>query len=282
MDKNEEWYAECEEIARRIRVDCIKMTYNQGNVGAHIGGSLSLADIMSVLYHGILCLKDDKEDSHDRVIISKGHGVMAQYAVMKEKGLLTEELLSTFKKNDTFLSAHPTRNLDYGFEFASGSLGQGLSLGVGCCLGLKKKNYLETNVYVILGDGECDEGSVWEAAQSASHFACNNLIAIVDYNHLQYDGKVDAVMGLNPFIDKWRSFGWDAVLVNGHDVRALYKELVLKSDRPKVIIADTVKGKGISFMENNPVWHNHALDKEHYEQALGELGEGNEIYKSKN
>ena len=277
MDKNEKWYVECEEIARKIRINCIEMTHKQGTVGAHIGGSLSLAEIMSVLYGGVLNLGDSNDELHDRLIISKGHGVMAQYAAMKEVGILTEVDLATFKKNDSFLSAHPTRNLEMGFDFASGSLGQGLSLGVGCCLGLRRKENIDTKVYVILGDGECDEGSVWEAAQSASHFSCNNLVAIVDYNHLQYDGEVETVMKLQPFTDRWKSFGWDVELVNGHDVRALYKAMTLSSDRPKVIIADTIKGKGISFMENNPLWHNHALDDEQYAQALIELGGCNEV-----
>lgn len=264
---------ECKKIAKQMRIDSVHMTYRLGNIGAHIGGGLSLIEIMAVLYG--MELQYEKEnleaETRDRVILSKGHGTLALYTAMKAVGLISEEELLTYKTKDTFLYAHPSMNPKKGIEFSSGSLGQGLSLGVGCCLGLKRKKNAESKVYVILGDGECDEGSVWEAAQSAAHYECDQLVAIVDCNGIQYDGPTEQVMNFGKMEEKWKSFGWDVCVVDGHDVQALHEAFGTKHDRPLVIIANTIKGKGVSFMENNPLWHNHSLTKEQYEQALREL-----------
>ena len=253
------------------RKDIIKMTYNAGIIGAHIGGSLSLAEIMTVLYSktninkDILCAEE-----RDRIILSKGHGVIAQYAAMKQAGILTEDLLVTFKKNGSLLSAHPSMNRPKGIEFSSGSLGQGLSLGVGVCLALKRKNNYKSKVFVILGDGECDEGSVWESVMSAAHFILNNLVAIVDKNNLQYDGKTDNVMSLGSLEDKFRSFGWDVCSINGHSCSEIINAINIKHDKPLAIIANTIKGNGVSFIANDYTWHNHRLKLEEYEQAMKE------------
>ena len=272
MDK-ELLIKECEKSAKEIRKDCIRMTYSMGNIGAHIGGSMSLAEIMAVLYKAFVRFDpaDPEAESRDRVIMSKGHGAMAMYAGMKQAGIITDDELMTYKKEGTFLYAHPSMNKERGIEFSSGSLGQGLSLGVGVCLGLKRKENNESKVYVILGDGECDEGSVWESAQSAAHFGCSNLVAVVDANKLQYDGPTDDVMRIEPMEAKWKSFGWDAVTVDGHNCKELLDALSAEHDKPLAVIANTVKGKGVSYMEDNPLWHNHNITEQQYNQAMEEL-----------
>lgn len=266
----------CQAMAKGIRRDIIEITYQLGGTGTHLGGSLSLAEIMAVLYGAVLNVSNDaiRDENRDRLIFSKGHGALAMYAAMRHAGLITEEELKTYKTDHTFLSAHPSMNSDRGIEFSSGSLGQGLSLAVGTCLGLQRKHNNISRVFVILGDGECDEGSVWEAAQSAVHFGCTNLTVVVDCNGLQYDGETEKVMSLGTFGDKWRSFGWRVAELDGHDVSQLLVELSKDHEGPNVIIAHTVKGKGISYMENNPLWHNHSINEKQYEQALNELESG--------
>ena len=265
----------CTAAAASIRRDLIKMTYNTGTTGAHIGGSLSMAEIMSVLYLAIMKFDADnlKSESRDRFILSKGHGAMAQYAAMKQAGLISDEELQTFKQNNTFLYAHPSMNLEKGIEFSSGSLGQGLSLAVGSALALKIKKNNESRVFVLLGDGECNEGSVWEAAMSASHYKLDNLTVIIDKNKLQYDGETEDVLGLAPFDAKWKSFGFETVTVDCHNVESLINAFSKEhKNQPLCIIADTIKGKGVSFMENEAKWHNGSLTKEQFEQALAEQG----------
>lgn len=261
--------------SKNMRRKAIQMTYDVGNTGAHIGGGLSLIEVMAVLYLGILKYdtKDMEKESRDRLIFSKGHGTLALYTAMAEAGIIKEEALKSYKKDDSFLSAHPSMNSSLGIDFSSGSLGHGLSQGVGCALGLKRKANYVSKVYVILGDGECDEGSVWEAAAAASHYKLDNLVAIVDNNQLQYDGTTENIMSLSPFEKKWESFGWKTAVVDGHNVEALYDVMKYKQDYPYVIIANTVKGKGVSFMENNPLWHNGKLTEKQYEQAMQEVME---------
>ena len=259
------------EIAREIRIDVIRMTYAAGSQGAHIGGSLSLCEIMAVLYHDVMHY--DKENTlspeRDRLILSKGHGAIALYAALKSIGVFTEEELLTYKQDGSVITAHPTYMPEKGMEFASGSLGQGLSIGVGVSLGLKKKNN-NAKVYVIVGDGECDEGSIWEAAAAASHFGLNNLFCIVDKNKLQYDGETASILNMDELVEKFRSFGWEAVEVDGHDCGALSEALHHSFDKPLAVICDTVKGKGVSFAENNYRWHNASLNETQYEQAIAE------------
>ena len=271
---SEEKAIEIEKASLLMRQDIVRMTYKMGNTGAHIGGGMSLVEIMAVLY--LHTMKYDinhmNDEMRDRLILSKGHGTLALYAAMKQAGIIDSEDLESFKQNESQLSAHPAINEDLGIEFSSGSLGQGLSLGVGMCLGLKRKNNDSSRVFVILGDGECDEGSVWEAAQSAAHFECSNLVAIVDNNKLQYDGNTESVMALSCIADKWKSFGWNTIEIDGHDTKSIIAGFDAIKNGPTVIIADTVKGKGVSFMENDPSWHNHSLSQEQYVKAMLELG----------
>lgn len=263
----------CEETAKKIRRHIIEMTYGTGNTGAHLGGSLSMVELLACLYMGNLRFRPDDPnwEGRDRVVLSKGHAAMALYAAMAEAGIVEANELATFKKDGSRLGGHPSLNGLSGIEFASGSLGQGLSLGVGSCLGLRRKNNLDSRVFVILGDGECDEGSVWEAAASASHYGLNQLVAVVDKNGIQYDGHTDDVLDMSPFGSKWKDFGWDVISVDGHSVEEILEAYEYKGNKPLAIIAHTVKGKGISYMENNWKYHNASLSKALFEQAIEEL-----------
>lgn len=257
-----------------MRVDILKMALAARSHGAHLGGSLSLIEIMAALYGGVMSFDAGRVDdeNRDRLILSKGHGVMAQYVAYKQMGLLSEEELLTYKANDSVTSAHPSMNDRLGIEFSSGSLGQGLSLGVGVALALRRKNNDTSRVFVVLGDGECDEGSIWEAASSAAHYKLNNLIVIVDKNGLQYDGLTDNILSMENLGEKWRAFGWQTVEVDGHNVTSIASALQTKSQLPLAVIAHTVKGKGISFMENAAQWHNGVVTQKIFEQAVQELG----------
>ncbi len=266
----------CQQAAAEIRRDIIEMAYAAGNLGAHLGGSLSMAEILAALYIGTAKFDSNnlEWEERDRIILSKGHAALALYPALAQAGILGKDELNTFKKNGSRLSGHPSLNGLPGIEYASGSLGQGLSLGVGVCLALRKKNNLSSRVFVLMGDGECDEGSVWEAAASASHFQLNQLVAIIDRNHIQYDGETSRVMSMEPMPEKWKSFGWDAQEVDGHNIGALLDAYGIKGSKPLAIIADTVKGKGISFMEGNWRFHNSRLSEAQYQQAVAELGDG--------
>lgn len=270
---DQELIKKCEAASSRIRRRIIDMTYETGKTGAHLGGSLSIVELLSGLYSGAIRYKAEMPDweGRDRVVLSKGHAAMALYPAMAEAGIIAEEELATFKQDGSRLGGHPSLNGLPGIEFASGSLGQGLSLGVGVALALQRKNNAESRLFVFLGDGECDEGSVWEAAASAAHYKLNNLFAIVDANAIQYDGFTNEVLNMSPFENKWRDFGWDVLSINGHDVAEVLDAYAHKSDKPVVVVAHTVKGKGISFMENNWKYHNAALSKALYEQAIQEL-----------
>jgi transketolase len=273
MKNKEEIINRCEKVIKEMRKDSLWMALNAGSSGAHLGGGLSLIEIMAALYLGVMNYdaKNPRMESRDRLILSKGHGVLPLYAAMRQIGLIPYEDLQTFKSNNTYLTGHPSMNLDKGIEFSGGSLGQGLSLGVGTCIALKRKGNNGSRVFVVLGDGECDEGSVWEAAMSAAHYKLDNLVVIVDNNGIQYDGRTSEILGLGNLADKWTAFGWQTYNVDGHNIKELYDSLTIKSNKPIAIIANTVKGKGVSFMENNPAWHNGRLTKELYEKAMAEL-----------
>lgn len=272
MDKN--LYEKLKETAHLMRIDSLRMSVAAGPSGAHFGGGLSMIEIMAVLYLAIMKVDPKKPDDElrDRFILSKGHGVLAYYAALKQIGFITDSDLDTFKTNETFLYGHPSMDVSRGIEFSSGSLGQGLSLGVGTCMALKRKNNTTSKVYVLLGDGECNEGSIWEAACSASHYNLNQLVVIVDKNQLQYDGDTNSILSMDNLEDKWKSFGWDTISIDGHSVEELHAVLVKEHDKPLAILANTVKGKGISFMENNPLYHHSVLSKKQYEEAMKELG----------
>ena len=266
-----------EKMAHRMRETALRLAYGAGKKGAHLGGGLSCIEILAALYgHAMNISPENKNDLHrDRFLLSKGHGTLAYYPALMEAGLMTEEELNRFEENGGPLPGQPVRNLSLGIECSSGSLGMGLSIGVGLALAAKLQKR-ENYVFVLLGDGECNEGSVWEAAMSAIHFKTSHLIAIVDCNHLQSDGRCEDVFRTAPLQNMWAGFGWDVHTVDGHDVGALCDVLdqCKTTELPSVILAETVKGKGVSFAENARGWHHGIVTQELYEQALKEVCDG--------
>ncbi|MBD3259711.1 transketolase [Candidatus Woesearchaeota archaeon] len=257
-----------------MRKDILIMCHSANS--GHPGGSLSAIDILVCLYYGFLKHdpKNPKAEDRDRFVLSKGHACPALYAVLADCGYFKHKALLTFRKIDSFLQGHPSRLDTPGIEFSTGSLGQGFSGAVGMALGCmldKKKN----TIYTMLGDGECDEGQVWEAALSAAHYKLDNLIAIVDVNGLQIDGFTKDIMNTEPIAEKFQAFNWNVIEIDGHD----YKQIIAafeaaqhrKNHKPTVIIARTIKGKGVSFMENKVEWHGKAPNDEELVIALKEL-----------
>lgn len=264
----------CERAAQEIRYDILRMGLKTGANGAHFGGGLSLVEIMAVLYLSVMRVDPARPrwPERDRFILSKGHGAMAYYAALKQAGFVTDEELMTFKSNHTFLYGHPSMNPDKGIEFSSGSLGLGLALGAGTAMGLRKRGNNTSRVFVLMGDGECDEGSVWESAASAAHFGLSNLVAIVDKNGLQYDGPTREILNMDGMAEKWESFGWHARVVDGHSVSELLDAFDRLEGKPTVVIANTVKGKGVPFMEHNPAWHHSRLTQAQFDELTVERG----------
>jgi transketolase len=267
--------SELKEIARKIRVDIIKMTNSAGS--GHPGGSMSAAEIFTVLYFNILNHRPENPEWEDRdvFILSKGHCCPGLYSAMARSGYFPVEELMTLRKLGSRLQGHPHSLALPGLEASTGSLGQGLSIAIGCALAskLNKKN---NRVYCLMGDGEQQEGQIWEAAMSAAHYKLDNLCGIVDRNRLQIDGFCKEVMDTEPLEKKWESFGWHVINVDGHDISALInalEETKTIKGKPTVIIADTIKGKGVSFMENVAIWHGQAPNNEETKKALNDLGE---------
>ena len=245
--------------------------------GSHIGSVFSVAEIIAVLYTGVLNVnpRDPAMKNRDRLILSKGHAGSAVYAALAERGFFPVEQLKTHYGNGSILSGHVSHKGIPGVEVSTGSLGHGLPIGAGMALGARMDGD-SWRTWVVLGDGECDEGSVWEAALQAAQFGLDRLCAIVDYNHMQSLFTVEKTLRLEPFEQKWKDFGWNAESVDGHDVHALRAACARAmenagSGRPSVILAHTVKGKGVSFMENNILWHYRTPQSEEYEAALKEL-----------
>jgi|TARA_Y100000294_G_scaffold174923_1_gene193937 transketolase len=263
-------------FAFNVRKNILEMAVSAGASSAHFGGALSITEIISTLFASQMRIdkKNPKWEKRDRFILSKGHACLAYYAALCEVGYISKDELKTFEKNDTNLLGHPVINKNLGIDFSNGSLGMGLSLGIGVAISSKKKGS-NFNVYVVIGDGECNEGSIWEAAMAAPHFKLNNLYAIIDKNNFQQTGSNKEIMNVENLKDKWSSFGWYAAELNGHNIQELcnfFKESK-EIDKPKAIIANTVKGKGFSFSENNNDWHHSILSKSFYEKALKELNE---------
>jgi transketolase len=260
-------------MAKNIRRDIINMIGTAGS--GHPGGSLSAVEILTALYFKEL--NHDPANPHwedrDRFILSKGHAAPVLYATLSQSGYLPEEELCTLRKIDSRLQGHPECGKTPGVEMSAGALGQGLSFGIGIALNARlsgKKYY----TYVLMGDGECDEGQVWEAAMAAAHFKVDNLIAIVDNNGIQIDGWNKDVMNLDPLKEKWKSFNWNVIECNGNDAADVVRALAMARKmlgKPTVIIAHTVKGEGVSFMENNPDFHGKAPSAEEMKKALKEL-----------
>ena len=266
---------EIERIANRMRHDIIEMLEAAGS--GHPGGSLSAADIIATLYFsGVLAWdpQDPRSPERDRFVLSKGHVAPALYAVLSQMGYLPREELLSLRKLGSRLQGHPDCNLCPGVEVGTGSLGQGLSIAAGMALGLKL-NGSESSVFTLMGDGECQEGQVWEAAMFAAHKGLDNLVAIVDHNHLQIDGRIETVCSPEDLGDKFRSFGWQVFQCDGNDMEAILATLESAKEsrggKPCVIVAETTKGKGVSFMEDQAGWHGKAPNAEQTEQALAEL-----------
>ena len=274
MKKNFEKIKIIEDFALNIRKNILEMALAAGASSSHFGGALSITEIISVLFADQMKIKKDnpKHESRDRFILSKGHACLAYYAALSEVGYISKEELKTFEKDDSNLLGHPVINRDIGIDFSNGSLGMGLALGIGVALALKKRKK-DINVYVVLGDGECNEGSVWEAAMAAPNFKLNNLYAIIDKNNFQQTGSNKDIMDNPNLKEKWSSFGWNTKEVDGHNINELlsFFEEGRTIDKPKALIANTIKGKGFSFSENNNDWHHSVLTKTLYEKALSEI-----------
>ena len=264
---------ELEGIARKLRRHVITMISTAGS--GHPGGSLSAADIVTALYFDIM--KHDPANPHwpdrDRFVLSKGHAAPVLYAALAERGYFPLDWLTTLRKTGTCLQGHTDSTLTPGVDVSAGSLGQGLSIGIGMALSARLDNK-DYHTYVLLGDGECDEGQVWEAAMFAPNYQLDNLTAIVDFNTLQLDGFTRDIMNLEPFMAKWAAFKWEVIEINGHDIQQILdaiRQAKAVKGRPTVIVAHTIKGKGVSFMENNVDWHGKAPNKYETEIALREL-----------
>ena len=264
-----------EERALELRRLALKIIFQAGS--GHPGGSLSATDLMTALFFGGILRYDSSQPNdpkRDRFLLSKGHASGIYYSVLAKAGFIKESDLDDYRKiNSTqFLSGHGHPKTP-GIEIASGSLGQGLSVAHGIALGTRLEG-LDSKVYVILGDGEIQEGQIWEAAMSASKFKTNNLIAIVDYNKVAQDNITKDLKDIEPIEAKWESFGWDVHRINGHNMVEIIKilETPIHPNKPRVVIADTIKGKGVSFMEGKTAWHGVAPSKEDYDKALQELG----------
>ncbi len=271
--KNRPSIEELKKICRDIRRNTLIMLEKAGS--GHTGGSLSIVEILSALYFYKLRYDPRRPDwpQRDRFILSKGHGCPALYAVLAKAGYFNRQTLWSLRKLGSKLQGHPQRNVKLGIEASTGSLGQGLSIANGIALVAKmEKN--DARVYCLMGDGEMDEGQIWEAAMTASHYHLDNICGIIDNNKQQIDGWLKDVKDIEPIADKWKAFGWHVIEVDGHNVTKLmdaYDEAGKIKNKPTVIIAHTIKGKGISFIENKAKWHGISPNEEELEQALKEL-----------
>lgn len=260
-------------ISKNIRKNIVEMVYSAAS--GHPGGSLSIADILTVLYFYEMNvnIENTKDENRDRLVLSKGHCSPALYATLAEKGFIPKEDLKTFRKIDSYLQGHPDMKKIPGVDMTSGSLGQGLSISNGMALSAKLDNK-DYRVYCIMGDGEIEEGQVWEAAMTSSHYNLDNICVIVDNNNLQIDGKIDEVMSPYPIDKKFESFGFNVINIDGHNYEEIINALVTAKTvkgKPTAIIAKTTKGKGISYMENQAGWHGKAPNEDEYKKAIEEL-----------
>ena len=264
---------ELKNIAKTIRKDIIEEVYSANS--GHPGGALSIADIITALYFNEMNIdpKNPKDENRDRLVLSKGHASAALYAALAEKGYFPKEDLKTFRNINSYLQGHPDMKHIPGVDMSTGSLGQGLSAANGMAMMFKlDKN--PARVYCICGDGEIEEGQIWEAAMSSSKYKLDNLCLIIDNNNLQIDGTIEEVMSSYPIDDKFKSLGFNVITINGHDFSQIlqaFEEAKNCKDKPTAIIAKTIKGKGITFMENQVGWHGKAPSQQEYEQAIKEL-----------
>lgn len=269
---------ELEERARELRLDSLDMIYHRK--AGHPGGSLSAAEIVAVLFFHKLRLDPQRPNwpERDRFILSKGHASAILYAALARRGFFPLKDLKRWGELDCHLQGHPDRLKTVGVEMTTGLLGHGVAIGAGLALAGRLEG-LAYRVYVLLGDGECQAGVVWEGAMAAAKYRLTNLTAIMDYNGVQLDGPVHQIMPLSPVLDKWRAFGWTVLEVDGHNTRQVLEALDTADEihhQPTIIVAHTTKGKGISFMENDSNWHGRPPDEAQYRQAVGELQKGGE------
>lgn len=262
-------------IANKVRKNALKAVYSASS--GHPGGSLSVADLLTYLYCDVMRVdpKNPKSPDRDRLVLSKGHTCPALYSVLAHKGFIPEEDIATFRRSDSYLQGHPDMNKVPGIDMSTGSLGQGISAAGGMALAGKidKKDY---RVYAVLGDGELEEGQVWEQAMFAAHYKLDNFTIFVDFNGLQIDGNITDVMNPTPIDKKFESFGWNVVTADAHDFESLenaVKTAVSVKGKPTAVIMKSVKGKGVSFMENEAGWHGSAPNEEQYNKAIAELDE---------
>ena len=273
MDKTKK--TELKKLACKVRMGVIEGTFNAKS--GHPGGSLSIADIITYLYFEEMNVdpKNPAWEDRDRFVLSKGHTAPALYSALALKGFFPFELIKTLRKPDSILQGHPSMRYTPGVDMSTGSLGQGISAAVGMALGAKLKGK-DFRVYTALGDGEIEEGQVWEAAMFAGNRKLDNLVAVVDFNNLQIDGALDEVNSPCPIDEKFAAFGWNVIVINGHcfdEIDEAFKKAKETKGKPTCIVAKTVKGKGVSFMENKCDWHGSAPNAEQYEQAMKELGD---------
>jgi transketolase len=262
-------------LARRIRIRVLSMVHRAGS--SHVGTCFSMTDLLAVLYGRILRIDPSRPDwaERDRFILSKGHGCAALYAALAERGFFPLEWLESFYLDGARLAGHATHTSAPGVEVSTGSLGHGLSLACGMALAARRADH-PARIFALLSDGECDEGSTWEAALFAPHHRLDNLVAIIDYNKIQSLGSVSETLELEPFVAKWRAFGWEVLEINGHRVGEIVGALArlpATAGRPTCVVAHTVKGKGVSFMEDRLLWHYRSPDPDEFRRALAELEE---------
>ncbi|MGL5716577.1 MAG: transketolase [Paraclostridium sp.] len=262
------------EITRNIRKDIVTMIH--GSKSGHPGGSLSAVEILTALYFDEMNIdpQNPKKEDRDRFVLSKGHAAPVLYSTLSEKGYFDKKELNSLRKIGAMLQGHPDMKGTPGVEMSTGSLGQGFSVACGMAMASKLDN-APWRVYALLGDGEVQEGLIWEAAMSAAHYKLDNMVAFLDYNGLQIDGQVEKVMNIGPIVDKFKSFGWNVIEIDGHDFDQIFAALDMAREtvgKPTMIIAKTVKGKGVSFMENNAGWHGNAPSDSDLEKALAEFG----------
>jgi len=260
------------ELAKNIRLSSLEMAFRCGKNGSHLGAGLSSVEIFASLYGRILRydVNNPDDEDRDRLIVSKGHCVLSYYSSLRWAGFLTDEDIASFETNGSHLHGHAMRDIKKGIEFSGGSLSMGMSFAGGVALACKKKG-LDNRIFVIVGDGECDEGLIWESAMSIASYGLNNFTLIVDRNKLQYDGPTAMVMNQFDLSEKFRAFGFETMVVNGHNCDELVSALQFQDSKPVCVVADTIKGKGVSFMEGDKSWHHSVLTEEQYLQARREV-----------
>jgi len=261
-------------VAQNIRKSILTMIHEAKS--GHPGGSLSAVEILTYLYYKEMNIVNPKDDSRDRFVLSKGHGAPVLYSVLMEKGFISKDLINTLRQVNSKLQGHPDMKKLPGVEASTGSLGQGLSIANGMALAFKLDKK-ENRVFVLLGDGEIQEGMIWEAAMLANHYKLDNVTAILDHNGLQIDGRNNDIMTVEPIDEKWKAFGWHVIKADGHDFNSLekaFEERKTVKGKPAIIIAETIKGKGCSFMEDKASWHGKAPNDEEFCTAMEEVGGG--------